>query len=460
MSRRKFGRLLFGDFMATTRKQRLTDKELQAILKQSPKHKCIALAARTVVRVIPRLLPPKDTTFLLYVLRAAITALVEAKYSDDSAIAILGVEAAELLEEYSVGHHNLDKGALQDAVRDAAMEAAQGSAFGCLGSVKILGAEYRERFEADLNASEDPLQLPLFEKVRDIDRFLPAVKSNSYDLDFWTRWHAAFLNGNPLPWALQLSVAQIPDEIWAMGVERVAEEIRKLEFEYNTSSNQRLTQNKLSGLFRTESNLSPPKEVRDFVVRRISLALDSAIQSTGDNEFNDTCYEAIVIHGVLSLEGASTSDLATNFFDAALSLKQNINSIYPDDTSLQNLANALAAVTEELCELDDKAKERCALLAGYNPGKSVENLPPTELAKVPEVVSVHLDPSAKSILEDDIGQILDPVRPNTRVVRMRLTNWLSTLSIWMDRTMKGDKRAKWVADVVRRLRGWWAEGQD
>lgn len=434
-----------------------TDTELKDAMRVAPKHVCVALAARNVLRAIPRLLPLKDGHSLFLILRATISALAEAKFVNEPDFSLLGYDAGELLDEYINLPENSELGPLHYSIASAAIEAAQGSAFRCLKSVEILGPEYRREFNVDHQRAGSILEAPLFAKIRDVDRFKLSSNLGVKELDFWIRWHASFIDGKPLPWGLQRAVVQIPEKIWRAGPASVAEEIRKLEFEYYTSSNQRLVRNQSRGQLQVEEDTALSGEVLDFVLKRISSALNAALKSTGENEFSERCYEAIVLRGVLDLEDASISDLATSIFDAALSLQQNIGSLYPKDAALSNLANALAAVTDELCALDDKARERCALLAGYQPQKTVDNLSPDDLAKVPELVSGQVDEVAQVILERDIDQVLDQSKPTTRVVRMRLSNWLSTISIWMDRAMKGDKKAKWISEIVKRLRDWWNE---
>lgn len=272
---------------------------------------------------------------------------------------------------------------------------------------------------------------------------------------FWARWYEGMLNGTPMSWELQRLVAtEISDEVWEAGAEAVADEIRKLQLLHVTAAMQQLVHDEVAGVFHVaEEQLAPP-EVAEFSCKRVEIALNAALKTVSHNVFNDHSYEAVVINETLALDDKSVSVLALGFYDACLGLNRNIGDRYPEDVALTNLKNALWGVTEELCELDDKAKERCALLAGFNPAKSVEDLPREDLLAIPDVVGGEVDDKARKMIESDVERALSKDKPPTRAVRMRLTNWLTEISVWMDATMKADKRAKWLAGVVDRLRKW------
>lgn len=53
---------------------------------------------------------------------------------------------------------------------------------------------------------------------------------------FWAEWYDRAMAGDPLPWDLQEQVALIPDEIWEAGPEAVAEEIKRIQLEYVSTS--------------------------------------------------------------------------------------------------------------------------------------------------------------------------------------------------------------------------------
>jgi hypothetical protein len=278
---------------------------------------------------------------------------------------------------------------------------------------------------------------------------------NSAIWGFWERWYDGMLNGQPLPWDFQEAVALIPGEIWEDGAEAVAAEIAKIEFKFRTSAVQRLVRNNGTGVFEPEKEALPPDEVAGFVCKRIENALNAALQSVSPNIFNENSYEVIVIRDTLASEPRTISILATGFFDAGMGLQKNNGTLYPEEVALTNLINALGAATDELCELDDDAKRRCALLAGYNPRKSVDDLPVEDLLHIPDTVADHVNDPARKIIESDVERALSKESPPTKTIRIRLSNWLTTISIWMDRAMKGDKKAKWLAEVVKRLREWW-----
>lgn len=49
---------------------------------------------------------------------------------------------------------------------------------------------------------------------------------------FWSEWYQGFLDGEPLDWELQRRVALIDNDIWEAGPEAVAEEITRIEADY------------------------------------------------------------------------------------------------------------------------------------------------------------------------------------------------------------------------------------
>lgn len=272
---------------------------------------------------------------------------------------------------------------------------------------------------------------------------------------FFCRFFFDLASGAPFNWPLYEAVAAIRNDRWWDGPEALAEEIANIEFKHRTSSVQRLVRNDKIGVFEPEQDTLPPKELADFVSRRIENTLNAALQSISPNIFNENSYEVIVIRDTLASEPRSISVLATGFYDAALALQKNNGTLYPEEIALTNLMNALGAATDELCELDEDAKRRCAILAGYNPRKSVDDLPVEDLVRIPETVADQVSDPARKIIESDVERALSKERPPTKTIRIRLSNWLTTISIWMDRAMKGDKKAKWLADVVKRLREWW-----
>ncbi len=338
--------------------------------------------------------------------------------------------------------------------------------FGVLspGTADIANGDFNAALDADVNRSHGEIITSSLWGSAYVPPWLKDFVGKRIDvldevpaLAFWKRWYVSALNGAPLDWELQRDVALIPHEVWDEGPESVSEEIAKIEFKYRTSAVQRLVRNDEKGVFEPEEDALPPSELADFVSTRIENALKAALQSVSPNIFNENSYEVIVVRDTLASEPRSISILATGFYDAALALQKNNGTLYPEEVALTNLMNALGAATEELCELDEDAKRRCAVLAGYNPVKSVDDLPVEDLLLIPETVADQVSDPARKIIESDVERALSKERPPTNTIRIRLSNWLTTISIWMDRAMKGDKKAKWLADVVKRLRDWWPD---
>ena len=271
---------------------------------------------------------------------------------------------------------------------------------------------------------------------------------------FWRRWYDGMLAGEPLDWELQRRVALIPDEVWRDGPEAVAAAIRKIELARWTEVLPRLERNEDDGLFHVETEALPPQEVEAFVCQRVEIALKVALDGGSANGFDQTSPEALEIRLSLGADRRSVSVLATGFYAACLSLSARIGDVYPEDTALLNLKNALWGATEELCDLDERARERCARLAALEVARPVNSADRDMAADAPQMVADEVDAEARGIIESDVERILSEDRP-PKTVRARFTNWMTTISIWMDRAKKADAKAKRLADLVDRLRSWW-----
>ena len=445
----------------------------------------IALAARAAMRALPGLGSAHDAALgdlALPVIRAMLTSGVaanlptpEVKDAAHAAAAPFSARSARSVARsaayaaFSAAHAAAAPFSARSARSTYSADSATYSAYAAFSAAHAATPALSAAFSAtdadarkiDDSALKDVFATPLWPDGGVPDFFaagfanLQAFWNGTPEVwGFWQRWYEGMLKGEPLPWELQEKVALIPDDIWSQGPNVVAGEIRKLELESKTSAYPRLVRDTEAGVFRVEEDPLPPAEVADFVCRRISLALDAALKSSGPNAFDERAYEATIIRDTLASEPRSVSILAVGFFDACLALNKNIGIRYPEEVALTNLRNALWSATEELCELDEVARARCARLAGFNPKKSVDDLDKADLQAIPEYVAPEVDEKAREIIESDIERTLSKEKPVTRSVRIRLTNWLTTISIWMDRAMKGDKRAQWLASIVERLREW------
>lgn len=104
-------------------------------------------------------------------------------------------------------------------------------------------ADWDARF-LENSRPEQLLQQPLW-----LNASVPATLATSYDkltaycssqnelprdfTNFFLEWYSGMLNGQPMPWELQRSVALIDEAIWESGLEAIAEEIEKIRAKFD-----------------------------------------------------------------------------------------------------------------------------------------------------------------------------------------------------------------------------------
>jgi hypothetical protein len=271
---------------------------------------------------------------------------------------------------------------------------------------------------------------------------------------FWARWYDGMLRGAPLDWELQRAIALIDDSVWKEGPEAVAQEIAKIEALHRTSVAPRLVRDDAAGLFRVEAETPLPDGVLAFARDRIGLALDAALAAL-PNGFKPDDYEPALIRAAIDQHPNAPSLLAVSFFDACLGLQKNIGDRYPDATPLIHLQNALYAVVEEICEIDEEAKQRCARLASLQPARSITPEDRRLVPEIAEAIADELDPEARAIVKADVEAIVNAPEP-PKSARARFSNWMTTISVWLDRAKKAEARTEWLAKAVRKLWEWWS----
>ncbi len=271
---------------------------------------------------------------------------------------------------------------------------------------------------------------------------------------FWERWHQSFLGGAPIDWDLQIQIALIENSIWNEGPIAVAREIELIELRYNSSISPGLERDSSDSAFTIQSEAELPADILEYARSRISSALKNALEAAGPNGLSDNSYETLTICRALAENPKSASLLATGFYDACLSFESTIGERYPDDTSLTNLKNALWGVVEEINEVHPDARKRCARLAKLHKPPPTSQADQDMAAQVPDLIRGELSPEAQAVIESDVELILTEPKPPIGV-KARFTNWVTTISMWMDKAKKGDQRAQWLAGVVERLLHWW-----
>lgn len=287
------------------------------------------------------------------------------------------------------------------------------------------------------------------------DLALTGFLANGPEWAFWRDWYQGFVDGQPMNWALQQEVALIADAEWNKGAAHIAGLIKRIRLKFRTAVTPRLIHDSEEGVFTVEPEDALAADVLEFACTRIEGVLKNALEAAGANGLLPDSYETITIRRALENHFGRASLLATGFSDACLSLQRNIGSLYPNDTALINLQNALYGVVEEINEQHPKARERCTRLASLASPGPITPLDQAEISLVPERIGGKLDDEARAIIESDVERILAQQNP-PKSVRARFTDWVTTVSIWMDKTKSGDERAIWLAGVVSRLVRWWS----
>ena len=315
--------------------------------------------------------------------------------------------------------------------------------------------------------SEEDFRRPLFQGLENqsytkdltsVFRGFGTMHSGFAHSEFWREWYQGFLDGKPLDWELQRRVALIPDADWEKGPEHIAGIIEKIRLQFKTQTTPALVRDEKLGVFRVESDDALPRDVLEFSCTRITAAYEAAINASSENGFREDSYEASLIQRALTEFASHPSLLATSFFDACLSFQRTIGERYPEDTSLINLQNALYGVVEEINEQHEEARDRCARLAQLTQPEPISVDDMQALKEVPDMVADQVDAQAGQIIESDVERMLSTPNP-PKSVRARFTNWITTISMWMDKAMKGDKRAQWLAGFIGRLVKWWSGGE-
>ena len=80
------------------------------------------------------------------------------------------------------------------------------------------------------------------------------------------------------------------------------------------------------------------------------------------------------------------------------------------------------------------------------------------MAKLPGYVEDLTEQELDERIREAAGIIATSRNPPSSV-RARLANWVTTITIWMDRTKKGDKRLSWLVNLVDRMRRWWPDAE-
>ncbi len=471
----------------------ITDREsLRRWLKDRPQEICVLMAARAALRVYPTLLHygigagEERQRMLLAANRALLTSAAAAigpaaglKDRNARAAARFAASATHAATEgiarpAARAAHASAYAAASSADAESFAASATAAAHAAANSATARAADARAAAGTYSDISKDASQIDDEGGVRgnllrsrlwhsnampeklaaDWEAVLatPGVRSGQWR--FWIDWYEGFLTGEPLDWGLQREIALIPNEDWEKGAEHVAEKIAKIELKFRTSVAPNFVRDDEADVFRLGQEPALPEDVLGFVCERIETALQNALDAATNNGLSETSYEAVTIRRALERHRSRPSLLATGFFDACLSFSTTIGERYPEDTSLINLKNALWVATEQVCEISEPAREQCARLATLSVPEPLTQADRDQASRVPDELVDLLDAEAEGALRDAAETIASEADPS-KSVRARFTQWVTTVSIWIDLAKKGDARAQWLASVVERLARWW-----
>lgn len=291
------------------------------------------------------------------------------------------------------------------------------------------------------------------------DTLLAFFDTDPATWSFWTRWYEDLAAGTPPSFALQEDIALIPDDIWREGPARVAEEIAKIELKYRTAIDRRVIRDEQKDIFRLEKEQDLPTSLLRFAAERVESTLENTLTAGPPNGLTEMSYETVVLRRALNKHREEGSLLAVSFLDACFSLDQKIGDIYPDDPSLTVLKNALWTTAEELCENDPEIRKRVETYVQITFKVDVSAPDREEIRKIPEVVADLVDEELDERIREASDIVANAEKPPASW-RARLTNWVTTITIWMDRTQKGDKRLQWLTNLVERMRKWFDDDMD
>lgn len=225
----------------------------------------------------------------------------------------------------------------------------------------LLGGEEFDWFEYDLVFLRSPL--PAHELL---SQKLWANSSKYFDTDgvfawaqdlvgqpgwnFWGRWYLGLLNGQPLDWVLQRSIALISDSVWQSGPEAVAQEIARIEAEWLAEQLPQadvLSFDKDAGRFRSDPIPLQAEKLVESVLKQVEFALEVASSSNcGINASSTAC---LYIDQTLEHCRDDPNAIEQNFEIARQDIVDGVkNGTYFEDSKLVALERALERAVTDL----------------------------------------------------------------------------------------------------------------
>jgi hypothetical protein len=255
-------------------------------------------------------------------------------------------------------------------------------------------------------------------------------------------------------WDLAHQVAQIEDGLWEGddALAKVAARIRDIQRASKTAVSLNLTQIS-EGTWDVERDVVVSQEPMEFAIAQVEGALRAALAVGQNNGLRKESGETVLIESACGENRHLPSVVATSFWNACMSLERNIGDIYPEDSILIVLKNTLYTSVEELCEQDELIKTRIGKLAALETRRYPTQEEKQDLEKVPAEVLENTTPEAQEQLQEMVDIVVSEQKP-PRLIRAKLVNWITTLGGGIDKAQKGEKRAKWLLGLARRIGSW------
>ncbi|MFL4468832.1 hypothetical protein ACERZ8_02700 [Tateyamaria armeniaca] len=200
--------------------------------------------------------------------------------------------------------------------------------------------------------------------------------------------------------------------------------------------------------FQLDAEEPLPTELLQYIRERVGGALTTALESGGNNGFDDTCPEAVAISQ--ALQSSNPSAVAGLLNDASLMFQTNLGDLYPEDGALIRLQAAAFSGAEEICDTDDLARKRCLRAAQLYVRQNPEPIDQQELEEFTDVVAEEAIGEAAEIIRAD-GRAVASGKRVGRFVRARFANYSTTIVEWIDKTKKGAARIEWLWKMARKL---------
>jgi len=377
--------------------------------------------------------------------RAILAALVRGVYDDDKVIAASSTSSASDFVAYGAAASDFAAYATYAAAAAAvltdysevsriASQIEMGGVVGVMAQQLWRGA-IPERIGAD------------WDVIRSARSVNPTVWG------FWIDWYEGLLEGRAPDWELWREVVLIDEAVWQTGPEAVAEAIAGIKRRRMVRVAPPLVLDEAARVFHVAAPSDVPDDVLGYVKGRVGLAFRNALAASKSNGFTESSYEAVTISSALDDPEVRADVLAGAFYDAALGFVANIGEVYPDDVALVNLKNVLYAASEEICEFDEQARQRCLRIAKLQIAREPSQSEIGDLGEMVAIAQVYSDDELAAILAKDKALIAS-TRRSPKWVKARFVQYMTTIGDYLERAKKGDAKVTWLVRRIGKLWEW------